>query len=282
MARSFITGGVSATGLATGKPYVKRIIRRDSTGEGYDAAGDVAGGGAFGILRPDGLTCKIVTAGDSDGAISFSTTAVDANIAANDGRGKNWATDGELLFVEFPSTTRTFSVQAEGANEVGAGKFRLKVMLTAPDQKAFALDSLGAVTTAEVELDPVPAATHPLGNSKRQSLGGNFIEINFTDSEVATVNARTKGVFILIEKFGTDDVFEINGQIQERGGDAAGHGAATTDANDAVSILVTAILDHEGFEGSNGTQCEKIDPDGTVRTINKIHPLNINSTDGVG
>tara|TARA_A200000159_G_scaffold162829_2_gene187565 strand:- start:1756 stop:2550 length:795 start_codon:yes stop_codon:yes gene_type:complete len=264
MARSFITGGVSATGLATGKPYVKRIIRKDSTG-------DVGGG--VGPTRSDGLTCKIVTAGDSDGAISFSTLAVDGNIQANDGRGKNWTTDGELLFVEFPATTRTFSVQAEGANEVGAGKFRAKVMLTAPGQKAFSLNSLGAVTTSEVELDPIPA---DIGGFNQ---GGNFIEINFTDSEVATVNARTKGVFILIEKYGTDNIFETDGTVQARGGDAV---AAAANANDAVSILVTAILDHEGFEGSNGTQCEKIDPDGTVRAINKIHPLNINSTDGVG
>ena len=263
MARSFITGGVSATGLATGKPYVKRIVRKNSTG-------DVGGG--VGPTRDDGLTCKIVTAGDSDGAISFNTETVGlpAGLDGNDGRGKDWTTDGELLFVEFPSTTRTFSVQAEGANEAGAGKFRLKVMLTAPGQKAFALDSLGAVTTAEVELDPIPANINH---------GGNFIEINFTDSEVATVNARTKGVFILIEKYGTDNIFETDGTVQARGGVAV---AATADAEDAVSILVTAILDHEGFEGSNGTQTEKIDPDGTVRAIKKIHPLNINSTDGVG
>lgn len=275
MARSFITGGVSATGLATGKPYVKRIVRKDSTGAGYDAAGAVDGGGAFGALRADGLTCKIVTAGDSDGAISFNTetAGLPAGLDGNDGRGKNWTTDGELLFVEFPATTRTFSVQAEGANEAGAGKFRLKVMLTAPGQKAFALDSLGAVTTSEVELDPIPAIIDGFDQ------GGNFIEINFTDSEVATVNARTKGVFILIEKYGTDNIFETDGSVQTRGGDAV---AAAADDEDAVSILVTAILDHEGFEGSNGTQTEKIDPDGTIRAIKKIHPLNINSTDGVG
>lgn len=245
MARSFISGGVSATGLATGKPYVKRIVRKGSDG----AAG----------ARADGLTCSI----NVDGAISF-----DVSGAATDGAAKDWITDGELLFVEFPATTRTFSVQAEGANEVGAGKFRLKVMLTAPGQKAFALDSLGAVTTAEVELDPTPA------DQAGQSMGGNFIEINFTDNEVATVNARTKGVFILIEKYDDDSIFEANGTIKPRGGG--------TDANDAVSILVTAILDHEGFEGSNGVQTEKIDPDGTIRQLKKIHPLNVNSTDGVG
>lgn len=245
MARSFITGGVSATGLATGKPYVKRIIRKGSNA----AAG----------ARADGLTCVI----NGDGAISF-----DVSGAATDGAAKDWTTDGELLFVEFPATTRTFSVQAEGANEAAAGKFRLKVMLTAPGQKAFALDSLGAVTTTEVELDPIPA---DIGGFNQ---GGNFIEINFTDSEIATVNARTKGVFILIEKYDDDDIFDAAGDVNSKGG--------TADANDAVSILVTAILDHEGFEGSNGTQTEKIDPDGTVRAIKKIHPLNINSTDGVG
>ena len=258
MARSFISGGVSATGLATGKPYVKRIVRKGSDG--------TAG------ARADGLTCAI----NVDGAISF-----DVSGAATDGAAKDWTTDGELLFIEFPATTRTFSVQAEGANEVGAGKFRLKVMLTAPGQKAFALDSLGDVTTAEVELDPIPADQGD-GAGGVASMGGDFIEINFTDNEVATVNARTKGVFILIEKYGTDDIFETNGTIQERGGDAAGHGAAAVSADDAVSILVTAILDHEGFEGSNGVQTEKIYPDGTIRQLKKIHPLNVNSTDGVG
>tara|TARA_B100000424_G_scaffold266622_1_gene258080 strand:+ start:429 stop:1244 length:816 start_codon:yes stop_codon:yes gene_type:complete len=271
MARSFILGGVSATGLATGKPYIKRIIRKDSTGAGYDAAGNVAGGGAFGALRGDGLTCKIVTAGASDGAISFSTTAVDANIQANDGRGKDWATDGELIFVEFPATTRTFSVQAEAFNQVGGGTFRAKVMLVAQDQKAFALDSVGAVTSQEVELAPYT------NTAAGRLQGGNFIEIQFTGSEIATINARTKGVFILIEKFETDDIFNPNGTPQARG-----QGATGTHADDAVAILVTAILDHEGFDGSHGVQTDKIYPDGAIRPLKKIHPLSVNSTDGVG
>ena len=268
MARSFILGGVSATGLATGKPYVKRIVRKDSTG-------DIGGG--VGPTRPDGLTCKIVTAGDSDGAISFNTETVGlpAGLDSNDGRGKDWTTDGELLFVEFPATTRTFSVQAEGANErvPANGKFRAKVMLTAPSQKAFALDGNGNVTTQEVTLDPIPAEVALVGGSFA-NLGGNFIEINFTDSEVATINARTKGVFILIEKYADDNIFDTNGNIQARGG--------TAHAEDAVSILVTAILDHEGFEGSNGVQTKMIQEDGTVTRVTKMHPLGINSTDGVG
>lgn len=268
MARSFILGGVSATGLATGKPYVKRIVRKDSTG-------DIGGG--VGPTRPDGLTCKIVTAGDSDGAISFNTETVDlpAGLDGNDGRGKDWTTTGELLFVEFPATTRTFSVQAEGANEriPANGKFRAKVMLTAPNQKAFALDSNGSVTTQEVTLDPIPAEV-PLAGGSVANLGGNFIEINFTDNEIATINARTKGVFILIEKYADDNIFDTDGNIQGRGG--------TSNAEDAVSILVTAILDHEGFEGSNGVQTKLVREDGTETRVTKMHPLGINSTDGVG
>ena len=250
MARSFILGGVSATGLATGKPYVKRIVRKGSNG----AAGS----------RADGFTCVI----NGDGAISF-----DVSGAATDGAAKDWVTTGELLFVEFPATTRTFSVQAEGANEVGAGKFRLKVMLTAPGQKAFALDSNGNVTTQEVTLDPIPADQND-GAGGVASMGGNFIEINFTNSEIATINARTKGVFVLIEKYANDNIFLVNGNIQGKGG--ASH------ADDAVSILVTAILDHEGFDGSNGVQTKMIQEDGTETRVTKMHPLGINSTDGVG
>ena len=65
----------------------------------------------------------------------------------------------------------------------------------------------------------------------------NFIEI--VDGQVATINARTKGVFILIQKYG-DSGYAANGAV---GGD-----------EDNAVILVTAILDHEGFQGSNGVQ----------------------------
>lgn len=265
MARSFISGGVSATGLATGKPYVKRIVRKGSDG---------------GAGREDGLTCRVVPAGDNQGAISFSTVDVDANITGSDGKGKNWATEGELLFVEFPSTTRTLSVNAEGASEAGVGKFRLKVMLVAPDQRAFGLDSRGDVTTRTVDLEP-----YKNSSDADRLLGGNFIEINFTNNEIATINARTKGVFILIEKFANDLVFDTDGNVLARGEtyDSAGENITpTTDPADAVSILVTAILDHEGFGSAGGVETKRVDKEGNTTSLRKIWPMNVNSTNGVG
>ena len=44
MARSFILGGVAGTNLATGKPYIKRIVRTN-------------GAGGASVTRADGLTC---------------------------------------------------------------------------------------------------------------------------------------------------------------------------------------------------------------------------------
>lgn len=266
MARSFILGGVSATGLATGKPFIKRIVLTDSTGTGRNAAGVAGGGETHGPLRGDGLTCKVVTtnvdAGGHVGKLSFSTVDVGGanDITKNDGRGKNWTTTGELLFVEFPATTRTLSVQLEDANEKqGDEDIRCKVMLSAPDQVVASLDSNGVATSSTDTMQPLT--------------NKNFIEIR--EGEIATINARTKGVFILVEKFVGTTILTTAGIETARGG--------TTDAEDGVSLLVTAILDHEGFQGSNGVETGVIGSAGTVTASQrKIWPLGTNGSDGIG
>ena len=255
MARSFVLGGVSATGLATGQPYIKRIVRTN----GLDVASEPA----------DGLTCAIV-----GGEISFRTDG-----AETDGLRKAWnagadGEGGELLFVEFPSTTRTLSVQLEAAETVADNSdaaatannnIRLKVMLTAPGQVVQALDSNGAPITG------VTDTMQPVAN-------GNFIEI--VRGDTATINARTKGVFILIQHFAGPSIFtDTDGTVGIEAGLQVGVAA---DAKDAVSILVTAVLDHEGFNGSNGVQSVTKSAANAPGTQRKIWPLSTNGSDGVG
>ena len=67
MARSFVLGGVSATGLATGKPYIRRITRVDGTNTSATPS--------------DGLTCAI----DGSGNVSFRTDG-----SETDGKRKAW------------------------------------------------------------------------------------------------------------------------------------------------------------------------------------------------
>lgn len=252
MARSYVLGGVSATGLATGKPYFKRIVRLD----GKTAASDRSLASPESPGR-DGLTCAI----DGDGAVKF-----------NGNPNTDWGT-GELLFVEFPATTRTLSVQVEEVATVSDNaipavndKVRVKVMLTAPNQKVIALDSNGVATSAEAIMEPIE--------------NGNFIEIG--NGDTATINARTKGVFILIENY------DVAALYKDGNGGAAGVAPASralaTPATvyDYISLLVTAVLDHEGFDGSNGVQTKKIDAGGNETQLNKIWPLSTNSSDGVG
>ena len=101
----------------------------------------------------------------------------------------------------------------------------------------------------------------------------NFIEIR--EGEVATINARTKGVFILIEKFTIQTILTAAGIEAPRGG--------TNHAQDGASLLVTAILDHEGFQGSNGVETGVIGSAGTVTASQrKIWPLGTNGSDGIG
>jgi len=216
MARSFILGGVAGTSLATGKPYFKRIIRE--------------GGAAAGPTRADGLTCKVIASGDNQGALSFATTASAAGTATTDGKGTDWgAAVGELLFVEFPSTTRTLSVQFEEMHCATSNhEVRARIMLVAEGQRVNASSSGTAVYAT------------PVTNN-------NFIEIS--EGDTATINARTKGVFI--------QIFNVNLEGAGSGAQASGSvldnagnytiipGTGTGSANDAAVFLVTAVLDQD-------------------------------------
>lgn len=230
MSRSFVLGGVSATGLATGKPFIKRITRDDGR-HNADAA------------PADGLTCQVVA-----GALDFS---VDGAIGTGGKRTDFGTGTGELIFVEFPSTTRTLSVQLEEETTVNADhNIRLRVCLAAEGQVVTKLDSNGAPTA-------VTETMAPLTN-------GNFIELSAA-GDTATINARTKGVFIYIQKRATAVVVPEPALVP--GAD-----------DDSCAILVTAVLDHEGFEGSNGVQTSVTTAALTTTTLKKIW----HKTDGVG
>lgn len=253
MARNYILGGMGATQLQAGKPYFKRIVRIGGTA-GIDRS--------FVANTPgrDGLTCKVVAAGDDAGSISFSTTAVDANITANDGKSAAWTT-GELLMVEFPTTIRSVEINLEEAWYEGTkedptdGKIRVKAMLTAPGQ-----DTTFDKTSTSIA-QPV--------------LDGNFIEIKA--GETATIGSRTKVVFLLIQKFLADGVFRDNTGMQLTEAAASGH------AKDAVSILITGVLDHEptsgGSQAVNEPNSQVIASDGATKTeLRKIW----GKKDGIG
>ena len=255
MARSFVLGGVSATGLATGKPYIRRITRVDGTNTSATPS--------------DGLTCAI----DGSGNVSFRTDG-----SETDGKRKAWnagagGDGGELLFVEFPATTRTLSVQLEAAetavNATAAAtannNIRLKVMLTAPGQVVTALDANGVPTSSTDTMQPIT--------------NGNFIEIGRGDT--ATINARTKGVFILIQSFAGPTIFT---DVDADGSAAAAGlqvGAAANEL-DACSILVTAVPDHEGFDKPYGVQSTKKSAANVDSRLTKIWPISTSNSDGVG
>ena len=218
MARSFIQGGVSATGLATGRPYFRRIVRIGGTG---DPNRQVAGPNNGGIA--DDFTCSV----SGDGDLEFTAGAAAGDWNADGGEPH---LGGELLFVEFPATTRTLSVQLEEGRSGDADtQIRLKVMLAAEGQKVHHLDENGVITTATSIMNPIT--------------NGNFIELSQT-GDTATINARTKGVFILIQKYDGITVTSTSTVVD----------GAAGNANDAAVILVTAVLDHEGFDtaGKNG------------------------------
>mgnify|MGYP003626573749 CR=1 FL=1 len=233
MARNYILGGMAATQLQAGRPFFKRVVRIGADG--------TAG------ARLDELTCAIN--GNDD--ISFDVTG-----AAIDGGAKNWnagaeGDQGELLMIEFPTTIRSVQILMEetvvsGTKEAaGEGIIRAKVMLTAPGQD---------VNAAEVPADPVLAT--PVAN-------GNYIEIK--QGETATINSRTKVVFILIQKFVNSNVFT--------GGTALTVGTPGL-ATDAASILITGVLDFEPTSGSSQADREPnstvINPDTTTRSLRKI------------
>ena len=140
------------------------------------------------------------------------------------------------------------TVVAGTKEAAGGGIVRAKVMLTAPGQD---------VNAAEVPPDPVLAT--PVAN-------GNYIEIK--QGETATINSRTKVVFILIQKFASSDVFRNNGGTVEETPGAPGL------VTDAASILITGVLDFEPTSGSSQADREPnsivINPDATERSLRKI------------
>ena len=206
-------------------------------------------GGDGGATRADGLTCEI----DGQGKIDFDgITAQDWN-AGPDGDL------GELLMIEFPTTLRSVQILMEeawaGGTKEGAGDgvIRAKVMLTAPGQNVQADEA-------------TPVIAQPVDN-------GNFIEIKA--GETATINSRTKVVFILIQKFAADGVFYAPAGVQETPGTPGV-------ASDAASILVTGVLDFEPTSG--GSQADRepnsivIPAVGDERSLRKIW----GTGDGIG
>jgi len=182
-------------------------------------------GGDSGYLRADGLTCEI----DTSKINLKDVFSPDWNANA-DGHG------GELIMVEFPSTIRSAKVLIEeawyndGTNptealEVGDPGIRCKVALLAEDQDVQVTNG-GAIAT-------------PLTLS-------NFIEINV--GETATISSRSKVLFILVQKFDYD--IAANDPYIFDTGPALTQGVAGA-TDDAVSILVTAVLDHEPSAGAN-------------------------------
>jgi len=265
MARNYILGGMGATQLQAGKPYFKRIVRFGGTAN-LDRS--------FLANTPsrDGLTCKVVTAAVANkGSISFTTAGGNAGegTANTDGKSVDWAAGaapfegGELLMVEFPTTLRSVEINLEEAwtgtgNDDGVleqatnGKIRVKAMLTAPGQNV-AFDK------------GTPVLANPIGE-------GNFIEIK--TGETATISSRTKVVFLLIQKFAGDTIITNAAAMQAQG--AGGD-------NDAVSILITGVLDHEptsgGSQAANEPNSQVIAADGTTKTeLRKIW----GKGDGVG
>ncbi len=242
MARNYILGGMAATQLQAGKPYFKRIIRADGSGSGFDDAG-VAGVDpqvhVFGPLRPDGFTVK-VAADDAANPGAIRKDGVNA-------RGVDWGQlgDGELLMVEFPTTMRNVQVLVEetwagGAKEAaGDGVIRAKVMLAAPGQDV----------------------SFPEGNIAQPVDEMSYIEIR--SGETATINSRQKVIFILIEKH-QDDSILLNGAVKPLGVGAA---------DDAISLLITGVLDHEPTAGAaNASQpvSRVIAADGSTSDLTKI------------
>jgi hypothetical protein len=183
MARTFIRGGVAATQLQAGKPFIKRIVRI---------------GGDSGYLRSDGLTCEI----DGSNKINFRDVFSPDWNAGVDGQG------GELIMIEFPTTIRNAKVLIEeawyndGVNptealDVGDAGIRCKVALLAEDQ----------------------------------------------DVQVTQGGA----LFILVQKFDYD--IALNEPAVFDTGPALTQGVPGA-SDDAISIPVTAVLDHEPTPGA--------------------------------
>lgn len=268
MARNYILGGMAGTQLQAGKPYFKRIVRIDSSS---------------GINRqevnnnkhPDseGYTCDIT----ADGEIEFKTST-------NTWVASGLRNSGELLMVEFPTTMRSVEINLEESwvgdadngnggtaprkQEQGEGTIRLKVMLTAQRGANGQLTHFFRVDENGLEVpDPNSPEALPIEN-------GNYIEV--MQGETATISSRTKVVFILIQKFAGENILDpASGFVNGTGANAS--------TEDAVSILITGVLDHEptsgGSQAANEPNSQIIEKDGvTTRTLRKIW----GKADGIG
>ena len=116
--------------------------------------------------------------------------------------------------------------------DLGEGKIRCRVMLAAPGQN----------------VGPAGEA-NPVANA-------NYIEIKV--GETATINSRQKVLFIVINKFNTDNVLASDGTVAAP---VNGH------ASDMASILVTGVLDHE--PGANASSAAN-EPVSIVREANGV------------
>ena len=283
MARNYILGGMAGTQLQAGKPYFKRIVRIKGSGSADRNVVNTT-------LHPgsEGYTCEVTP----NGEISFNLSSPDWN-ANSVGAGRFY---GELLMVEFPTTMRNVEINLEeswvggqGAEvavldengdpveengipvtqilarkqTAGQGQIRLKVMLTSEISNKFQ-------KTHFFDADGNPDPNSPLAKPIRN---GNYIEV--MQGETATISSRTKVVFILIQKFASDDILDpVAGNFSVG---APGHD------DDAVSILITGVLDHEPTSGGSQAANEpnsKVIEDGGVdtRTLRKIW----GAADGIG
>lgn len=313
MARSFVLGGTSATGIATGVPFIRRIVRRGSVAAALtrpDEYSAVIGGhkqvtDANGVVFPafnqgnilnydgwfhtdDGLIHPSAPVGtDFSNQINSASHSRAWNVDLGVPAQFSWLTPygfpGEMLHVEFPATTRTFSVQFEAENYAlvdGAGnpvpqgpverQHRVRVMLTAPGQKVTQLDDYGN-PLLDSNGDEVSSFMDPINE-------GNYIEI--VAGETATFNVRTNHFFMFIATHDTNNVFDDN-----LSGDLEGLDSSRW-ADDSVSLLVTGILEHDGMQSRYGTATKVIGADGQEKQpIKKIYPQSVNidnNTSGVG
>lgn len=266
MARNYILGGMAGTQLQAGKPYFKRIVRIKGSGSADRNAVNTT-------LHPgsEGYTCDVT----ADGEISFNVSSPDWN-ANSVAAGRFY---GELLMVEFPTTMRNVEINLEeswvgdGAPDgeggtiprkqtAGQGQIRLKVMLTSEISNKFQ-------KTHFFDADGNPDPNSPLAKPIRN---GNYIEV--MQGETASISSRTKVIFILIQKFASDDILDPEGNFTV---------GAPGDDKDAVSILITGVLDHEPTSGGSQAANEpnsKVIEDGGVdtRTLRKIW----GAADGIG
>lgn len=176
-------------------------------------------GGDSGYLRSDGLACEVNGNGEINLRDVFSSDW-------NAGTG----TDGELIMIEFPTTNRETEILLEEAWNAGA-------LIEAGDEPSIRLKVAFLAEGQNVKYD----SGNPVLSESISNL--NFIEVGI--GEAAKIDSRTKVLFILVQKFisGTVPTSHIFNNTPSVNGGAPG------DPEDAVSILVTSVLDHEPKPG---------------------------------